>query len=91
MSRKPQYAEYDPWDTYDPHGGNFVRVNPKRTRKLTLAAAMKAAQRAGAAVSGATFKADGTIELAFGKGPTASTTPDAEHLVIGNEWDEVLH
>ena len=51
----------------------------RRTRRPTLAAALKQANKAGVDVKGATLAADGSVSLMFGKPSTAT--------VNENEWD----
>ena len=53
-----------------------------RKRRVTLARAMRQANKAEVAVSGATINVDGSITLTFG-GPATGSTQEK------NEWDTV--
>jgi len=57
------------------------RRRSRRGKRLTLAAALKQADKAGAKVSGAVLDPSGAIELRFGE-------PGQEN---SNSWDEVLN
>jgi hypothetical protein len=71
--------ELEPWD--------FVpdKKRRKRIRKPTLASALKAADKAGKAVAGATIKPDGSVALEFGN---ADAPICQAHNA--NPWDRVL-
>jgi hypothetical protein len=89
MSRKPTYAEYDPWATYDPRE-EYVRVNPKRERKPTLASAMKEAEKAGVSVAGAVVKPDGSIELRFGDSQDKAAQPNGHDIESADELRRLI-
>jgi hypothetical protein len=52
------------------------RKGKRRSRRPTLAAALRQASRAGAKVSGATMAPDGSVSLQFGEGNGANETPE---------------
>ena len=60
-----------------------VASAPRRQRRPSLAAAIKAARKAGESVTEAVVEPDGTVRLRLG-GPNADGQPN-------NDWDTVLH
>jgi hypothetical protein len=55
---------------------------PRRRRMPSMATAIRQAEKAGKAVSGATIHGDGSVSLTFTNAPDAPSS--------GNPWDEVL-
>jgi hypothetical protein len=77
FARHPHDDPREPWEVVT----TKRKPTQTRRRKVTLARALRQADRAGVPICGATVKADGSVALELG-----SSSPRDEEF---NEWDSV--